>query len=152
VVGCAQGVNGLDEVWDAPAAALLANFNSIFYFSSREDQTDEHAMLNVGIHENPKDTGASNDVGTLQILEGPQSGQARWVCPPGSLARLPQHHVYARLANGTVTKTPVWLRLNFTSPFHRQSAWRRMTSPQRCRCSGQRTKTWQCCRRMSRCS
>lgn len=114
VVGCAQGVNGLDEVLGRrQRAALLANFNSIFYFSSREDQTDEHAMLNLGVHENPKDTGASNDVGTLQILEGPQSGQARWVCPPGSLARLPQHHVYARLANGTVTKTPVWLEAKF---------------------------------------
>jgi hypothetical protein len=114
VVACAQGVNGLDEaLGQRQRAALLANFNSVFYFSSREDQTDEHAMLNLGIHENPMDTGASNDIGNLQVLEGTPSGRARWVCPPGSLARLPQHHVFARLANGTVTKTPVWLEAKF---------------------------------------
>jgi hypothetical protein len=114
VVACAQGLNCLDEVLGRrQRAALLANFNSIVYFTSREDETDEHAMLALGTHVRTKGLGASQDIGNLQILDGMQSRQARWVCPPGSLARLPQHHAYARLANGTVTKAPVWLEPKF---------------------------------------
>jgi hypothetical protein len=114
IVACAQGVNGLDEVLGArQRAALLANFNSVLYFSSREDQTDEHAMLTLGVHESPEGQDNSKDAGRLQVLEGTQPGRARWVCPPGSLARLTQHHAYAKLANGTVTKAPVWLEPKF---------------------------------------
>jgi hypothetical protein len=113
-VACAPGINSLTEVLGPrQRAALLANFNSIVYFSSREDQTDVHAMLTLGIHDNPAGPAAVKDFGDLQILEGMQSGQVRLVCPPGSLARLPQHHVYAKLANGTVTKAPVWLAPRF---------------------------------------
>ena len=114
VVACAQGLNGLDEVLGRrQRAALLANFNSIVYFSGREDQTDEHAMLTLGTHVKSKGLGASKDIGNLQILDGMQFRQVRWVCPPGSLARLPQHHVYAKLANGAVTIAPVWLEPRF---------------------------------------
>ena len=114
VVACAQGINGLDQVLGRrQRAALLANFNSILYFSAREDQTDEHAMLTLGIHENPAGPGTAKDFGDLQLLEGMPFGQVRLVCPPGSLARLPQHHAYAKLANGTVTKAPVWLEPSF---------------------------------------
>jgi len=114
IVACAQGVNGLDEVLGArQRAALLANFNSVLYFPSREDQTDEHAMLTLGIHQSPEGRETSKDAGSVQVLEGTQPGRARWVCPPGSLARLAQHHAYAKLANGTVTQTPVWLEPKF---------------------------------------
>jgi hypothetical protein len=110
VVACAQGLSGLDEVLGRRRrSALLANFNSVVYFSAREDQTDEHAMLTLGVHEKPTDPDSVKDWGNLQIAEGTPSGHVRLVCPPGSLARLPQHHAYAKLANGTVTKNPVWL-------------------------------------------
>jgi hypothetical protein len=114
VVACAQGINGLDEALGGRRrSALLANFNSILYFSSREDQTDEHAMLTLGLHERSETVVAPTELGDLQALNGLQAGQLRLVCPPGSLARLPQHHVYAKLANGSVTKTPVWLEPRF---------------------------------------
>lgn len=114
VVACAQGINGLDDVLGRrQRAALLANFNSILYFSSREDETDAHAMLTLGIHENLEGPSDLKDLGNLQIAEGMQAGQMRLVCPPGSLARLPQHHAYAKLANGTVTKIPVWLEAKY---------------------------------------
>lgn len=114
VVACAQGLNGLDEaLGQSQRAALLANFNSIIYFSSREDKTDAHAMLTLGIQDSPASLGPAKDEGNLQVVEGMQSGQARLVCPPGSLARLPQHHAYAKLADGTVTKAPVWLEPKF---------------------------------------
>jgi hypothetical protein len=113
VVACAQGLNGLDEVLGRrQRAALLANFNSIFYFSSREDQTDEHAMVNLGTESIAERPGVAKDAGDVQIFEGTQPSQVRWVCPPGSLARLPQHHAYVRLANGA-TNTPVWLEPRF---------------------------------------
>jgi hypothetical protein len=54
-------------------------------------------MLTLGIHDNPAGPAAVKGFGDLQILEGMQSGQVRLVCPPGSLARLPQRHAYARL-------------------------------------------------------
>ena len=114
VVACAQGLNGLDSALGVRhRSALLANFNSIFYFSSREDQTDEHAMLALGVDEQHESSAESKDAGELQVLEGKQSPQVRLVCPPGSLARLSQHHAYAKLANGSVTKTPVWLEPKF---------------------------------------
>lgn len=114
VVACAQGVNGLDEVLGGrQRAALLANFNSIVYFASREDQTDAHAMLTLGVHENPESRAATKDFGDLQTLEEVRPNQLRLICPPGTLARLPQHHAYAKLANGTVTKSPVWLEPKF---------------------------------------
>ncbi len=112
VVACAQGINGLEEALGRrQRAALLANFNSIFYFSAREDQTDEHAMLTLGVYENPERRDTWKNSGSLQVSEEMQA--PRWVCPPGSLARLSQHHAYAKLANGTVTKTPVWLEPSF---------------------------------------
>lgn len=114
VVACAQGLSGLDEVIGRrQRVALLANFNSFFYFSAREEQTDEHAMLTLGALEKPTNLLNAGYYGATQTEEPPQSGQLRWICPPGSLARLPQHHVYARLANGTVTTSPVWLEAQF---------------------------------------
>jgi hypothetical protein len=114
VVACAQGLCGLDEALGRrQRACLLNNFNSVFYFTSREDETDEHAMIHLGLQDKPKDADAGADVGNLQVLEGARSQPIRWVCAPGSLARLPQHHVYARLASGAVTKRPVWLEAKF---------------------------------------
>ncbi len=114
VVACAQGLNGLDDVIGRrQRVALLANFNSLFYFSAHEEQTDEHAMLTLGTHEAPAEATSPGSFGSTRTEEPPQSGQLRWICPPGSLARLPQHHVYARLANGTVTTKPVWLEAIF---------------------------------------
>ena len=114
MVACAQGINGLDEVLGSrQRAALLANFNSIVYFSSREDQTDEHALLTLGSHESAAGRDTVRDAGDLQILEGSQPVRSQWVCPPGALARLGQHHIYAKLANGIVTKAPVWLEPKF---------------------------------------
>ncbi|HWQ93098.1 MAG TPA: type IV secretion system DNA-binding domain-containing protein, partial [Clostridia bacterium] len=119
VVACAQGLNGLDEVIGRrQRVALLANFNSFFYFSAREEQTDEHAMLTLGAHEKLTESTSPGTYVSIQTEVPPQSGQLRWICPPGSLARLPQHHVYARLANGTVTTSPVWLEAQFHQFIH----------------------------------
>lgn len=110
VLACAQGISSLDEVLGyRRRAALLANFNSVFYFGSREDQTDEHAFLTLGFRDQLPGHHEAKDAGQVQLLEGTQPSQRSLVCPPGYLARLAQHHAYAKLANGTVTKDPVWL-------------------------------------------
>ena len=83
VVACAQGINGLDEVLGRrQRAALLTNFNSIIYFSGREDQTDEHAMIALGLQQNPTGRSEPKEFGNLQILEEMQPEQVRLVCPP----------------------------------------------------------------------
>jgi hypothetical protein len=112
VVACAQGLSGLDDVLGPRRrAALLSNFNSVFYFSSRESQTDEHAMLSLGLDDSPSDHATSKQEGSL--LEPFPSAPPRLVCSPGSLARLPQHHAFVKLASGVVTKLPVWLEPKF---------------------------------------
>ncbi len=114
VLACAQGISSLDEVLGyRRRAALLANFNSVFYFGSREDQTDEHALLTLGFRDQLPGQHEAKDAGHVQLLEDAQPSQRSLVCPPGSLARLAQHHAYAKLANGTVTKNPVWLEPRF---------------------------------------
>jgi hypothetical protein len=114
VVACAQGICGLDDVLGyRRRAALLTNFNSVVYFSSRDDQTDEHALLTLGFREPPRDSSAAKNADFLQVLGGTQPRQRGPVCPPGSLARLAQHHAYAKLANGTITQTPIWLEAKF---------------------------------------
>ena len=35
------------------------------------------------------------------------------ICPPGTLARLQQHHAFAKLADGACTEVPVWLEATF---------------------------------------
>ncbi|MBE0542222.1 MAG: type IV secretion system DNA-binding domain-containing protein [Verrucomicrobia bacterium] len=114
VVACSQGINGLDEaIGQRQRRALMANFNSVFYFASREDQTDEHAMLTLGMHEDSERANDTHGHGNLQVEEPARPPNSRWICTPGSLARLPQHHAYAKLANGTVTKAPVWMEPGF---------------------------------------
>lgn len=113
VVACSQGLNGLDEaLGHRRRAALMANFNSILYFSSRENQTDEHALLTLGSHDLPPRITEGQEPRNLLTVPEIQP-VPRFVCPPGTLARLPQHHAYAKLANGTVTKQPVWLAPTF---------------------------------------
>jgi hypothetical protein len=114
VLGCAQGINALDEVLGyRRRSALLANINSILYFSSREDQTDGHALLTLGFHDSSRKSADSSDVGDLQVLESDLIGTPRPICPPGALARLGTHQAYAKLANGTITQSPVWLAAEF---------------------------------------
>src|SRR5581483_1538175 len=92
VAACAQGISGLDDVLgQRQRRALLANFNSFFYFSSREDQTDEHAMLTLGTHDIKDERPQINEFGDLQILNRPNAAPLQWICPPGALARLAQH-------------------------------------------------------------
>lgn len=114
VVACAQGISGLDDVLGyRRRAALLTNFNSVVYFASREDQTDQHALLTLGFKDPSKEPPAAKDAGPFQMLEDTQPTPRELVSPPGSLARLAQHFAYAKLANGMVTKCPVWLEPKF---------------------------------------
>lgn len=113
VVACAQGLSALDEaLGPRRREALITNFNSILYFGSRDNQTDEHAMLTLGTREVADDPAAERSHADLKLLE-PTPRQLSWICPPGTLARLPQHHAYAKMANGSVTKAPVWLEPAF---------------------------------------
>ncbi len=114
VVACAQGISGLDEaVGYRRRATLLANFNSILYFASRDDQTDHHALLTLGLRDSPPASASGDDHGDFQVLERIPAGLPRPVCPPGALARLASHHAYVKLANGSVTNDPLWLEPRF---------------------------------------
>lgn len=114
VVACSQGLSSLDEaIGQRRRAALLTNFNSVFYFSSREDQTDHHALLTLGVRELPESPTSQQDLGGLQVLDLIPSNSPTPVCPPGSLARLAPHQAYAKFADGTVTQDPIWLAPRF---------------------------------------
>jgi hypothetical protein len=109
VVAAAQNISSLTEVLGTPRReALLCNFNSYFFFGGRENALDEFALLALGTDEVRKSKKAT-DLGDLQVVEQSQSSQIRAICPFGSLARLQSHRCFAKLANGQLTKSPVWL-------------------------------------------
>jgi hypothetical protein len=112
VLACAQNFSGLDAVLGRRGRdALLANFNSFFFFQSRENAMDEFAFYTLGLQKNVKGSSATFDHGDLQIATGSLPSQP--VCPPGRLAALPQLHVFAKLATGFVTQKPVCLEPQF---------------------------------------
>lgn len=114
VVACTQSISALDEVLGyTRRCSLLTNFNSVLYFSSRDDQTDAHASLTLGFHDRAPAPPQATDEGDIQILERMLHTSPTPVCPPGALARLASHHAFAKLANGTITKTPVWIAPTF---------------------------------------
>ena len=109
VVAAVQNISSLTEVLGTPRReALLSNFNSYFFFGGRENALDEFALLALGTEEVRKGKKAT-DLGDLQVEEQSQSSQTRAICPFGSLARLQAHRCFAKLANGQLTKSPVWL-------------------------------------------
>jgi hypothetical protein len=110
VVACSQGINALDEGlgWRR-RKALLTNFNSVFFFGSREDETDELAMLTLGTHEQKKEADTSEGTSPIQAMELPRSWRMVPVCPAGSLSKLGQHQAYVKLANGAAPNGPVWI-------------------------------------------
>lgn len=113
VVAAAQSISGMHEVLGMRRTeALLANFNSYFFFGSRENALDEFALLAMGGTDEVRRSKTAGDFGDLQVMEQAQASQ-RPICPFGSLARLGQHQCYAKLASGVVTKAPVWLEPHF---------------------------------------
>lgn len=110
VIAAAQSINGLDEVlgWRA-REALLANFNTCFFFAARESALDAHALLTLGMrerHNSQNNISEYGDVADQKAVELPREP----VCAPGALARLKPHQAYAKLADGTCTEWPVWLQ------------------------------------------
>lgn len=110
VMACAQTIGSLDAALGKHLrSSLLANFNSTFFFSSRENETDEHAMLTLGLHAERQSADDSVEFGDFQDREATGSSRSNLICPPGALARLGQHQAYVKLANGRVTKGAVSL-------------------------------------------
>ena len=114
VVAAAQSVNGLDEVlgWRG-REALLANFNSVFFFAARESALDEYAMLTLGTTERRHRQTITSDQGDVLVRGQSESLIREPVCAPGTLSRLQQHQAFAKLADGTCTESPVWLQPMF---------------------------------------
>lgn len=111
VVAAAQSLNGLDSVlgWRG-REALMANFNTTFFFSARESALDEYAMITLGTKERKEDRRGNEEPGDLLLGPVPKNSELEPICPPGTLARLKQHQAFARLADGHCTKVPVWLQ------------------------------------------
>lgn len=120
VVAATQSITGLDEVLGSRGRdALLANFNSAFFFASRETTLDAHAFLTLGTRQHRQRSAGTSDRGDLQVEGQAQAPIQEPVCPLGTLARLRQHQAFAKLADGTVTESPVWLQpiyFNATAP------------------------------------
>jgi hypothetical protein len=116
VIAASQSVTGLDEVlgWRG-REALLANFNSMFFFASRESALDAQAMLTLGTKQERPLLSSVGDLGDLQVLGLPGAFVQKPICPPGSLARLKQHQAFVKLANGSCTESPVWLQPSFSN-------------------------------------
>lgn len=115
-LAAAQGLHGLDAVLGRRGReSLLNNFGSCFFFASRENELDVFALLSLGLKGLEKDhsPGGPTPIPVLDWSQPPQPPQP--VCPPGTLARLAQHHCLAKLAGGAVTESPVWLEPIFHS-------------------------------------
>lgn len=114
MVAATQSLSALDDVIGRrKREALLANFCSYFFFGGRENQTDEFAMLTLGLSHEDRKPSPNNPNGSIQVMESAQAWNPRPLCPPGALARLKQHEVYAKLANGDLTHEPCWLEPDF---------------------------------------
>ncbi len=106
---CAQSLAALDQVLGRRSRdAMLANFNTVFFFQSREDSTDEYAFLTLGTTERRSE---NPEPGRIAVKE--REMFRRPVCQPGALSRLGQHECYAKLANGVITTAPVRLEPSF---------------------------------------
>jgi hypothetical protein len=117
VVAACQSLTGLDEVLGMRGReALLANFNSVFFFASRESALDAQALLTLGTKEVRPRMDSFGDLGDLQLLGQAGAVIRQPVCPPGSLARLKQHQAFVKLADGSCTEWPVWLQPSFFNP------------------------------------
>jgi hypothetical protein len=113
VVAATQSLNGLDEVLGTRGReALLVNFNSTFFFAGRERALDEHALFTLGIRER-QERESNYDQGGLAVSNGNGSINQDPLCPPGTLARLPQHQAFVKMADGKCTNSPVWLAPSF---------------------------------------
>lgn len=110
VIACAQTLGSLDAALGKHLrSSLLTNFNSTFFFSSRENETDEHAMLTLGVNGEEQSADASIEFGDVQDVRGAGSWRSNLICPPGALARLTQHQAYVKLADGRVSNGSVSL-------------------------------------------
>jgi hypothetical protein len=114
VLAACQSISGLDEIlgWRG-REALLANFNSVFFFSSRESAVDEYALITLGTREQPDRNRNASELGDLQVIGRAENRIQQSVCPPGALARLQQHQAFVKLADGSCTERPVWLQPSF---------------------------------------
>lgn len=113
VVAAAQSFSGLDEVLGARGrAALMANFNNVFFFSARENVLEEYALVTLGTRERQNEE-TGDGTGTLFVTDDTGRRVREPVCPLGSLGRLKPHEALAKLADGTCTERPVWLQPSF---------------------------------------
>lgn len=114
VVAAAQSLNGIDEVlgWRG-REALLANFNTMFFFSARENALDEYALLTLGNRSSPRRREPFAPMGDTLVDANAEFAVREPVCPPGTLARLKQHQAFVKLADGTSPPCSVWLQPNF---------------------------------------
>ncbi len=110
VAACVQSLGGLDEALGRRGRdAVLANFCSLFFFQAREDAMDEFAAKALGYREVED---SDMEYGNL-LLSSPHPRRRQLICPAGSLARLGEHQCYVKLADGSVTESPVWLAPTF---------------------------------------
>src|SRR5581483_10595464 len=114
VVAATQSLNGLDTVlgW-REREALMANFNTVFFFAARESSLDEYAMLALGNRELRQRRRTFDEPGDLMVGGHTDSGIREPICAPGTLARLKPHQVLVKQADGTCTEWPVWLQPHF---------------------------------------
>jgi hypothetical protein len=114
VVAATQSLTGLDDVLGMRGReALLANFNSTFFFAGRDRAMDEHAFFTLGARERRDRESTAAGEGGIAVSEGCGFITQEAICPPGTLARLQQHQAFVKLADGTCTKLPVWLEPSF---------------------------------------
>jgi hypothetical protein len=114
VLAASQSVSALDEVlgWRG-REMLLANFNSVFFFCSRENALDQLAALTLGVDESKPSPLPGATYHDLELLEMPRAPFQRPICPPGTLSHLGPHQAFVKLANGTRTRSAVWLKPTF---------------------------------------
>jgi hypothetical protein len=114
VVAATQSLNGLDRVlgWHE-REALMANFNTMFFFAARESSLDEYAMLALGNRELLRGRSEHEDQNDILMNHQTEPVRREPICAPGTLARLGQHQALAKFADGTCTEWPVWLAPDF---------------------------------------
>lgn len=117
IAAATQGLAALDErIGWRRRKALLANFGTLIFLRSREEEVDLQASVYLGTRHESSIITTQVDEGTL--ISAPQMRVWRDVpvCPPGTLGRLSPHQGFIARPNQQSSAQPFWFVPWFEDP------------------------------------
>jgi len=116
-LGASQSVAAIeDRVGVRARKSLVANFGSIIFLRSREEETDLLATISLGTRDRLRLVHPPSEEGSLLSINPQPVREKLLVCPPGELSRLAPHQGYVSIASAPRCDTPVafvpWFKAN----------------------------------------